>query len=122
LATAGHLRFARPSKNSDESKHLCQPVDPSRVSSSHRPLSGVSTETLEYFLSCADCVPDFRLSGLLALDRTDLDEHAATLTIERTLVRGQLGQRRITIAASWTSQQSCSKCFVNTETPRRPSL
>ena len=32
-----------------------------------------------------------RLSELLALDWTDLDEHAATLTIERALVRGQLG-------------------------------
>jgi integrase len=32
-----------------------------------------------------------RLSELLALDWADLDERAATLTIERALVRGQLG-------------------------------
>jgi hypothetical protein len=56
LATAGHLGFARPSKNSDESKHLCQPVDPSRAPSSPRPLSGVSTETLECFLRPCDLI------------------------------------------------------------------
>jgi hypothetical protein len=42
LATAGRLRFARPSKNSDESKHLCQPVDPEP--SIQQPTSSIATD------------------------------------------------------------------------------